>query len=98
MGASALAAVGCIVGATANSVESLIGANDLIGLAASAQLSFSYVVAELVPVRDRFYAMTLIILAAVPFATFGPYISRLFIVHTSHGWRWDYYLSIICSK
>jgi hypothetical protein len=64
-------------------VNELIGANVLIGLAAAAQLSFNYIIPELVPMQDRFYAISIIFLFTVPFSTFGPVISRLFIVHTS---------------
>lgn len=96
-GAAALATIGCIVGATAQSVNQLIGANVLIGLAAAGQLSFNYTIAELVPVKHRFISLAAIFLFAVPFSGFGPYISRLFIAHTTKGWRWDYYLNIIVS-
>lgn len=98
IGASSLAVIGCIVGATAQTVNALIGANVLIGLAASGQLSFNYTIAELVPVKDRFFVLSFVFLFAVPFSSFGPYISRLFIVHTAQSWRWDYYLSIIISQ
>lgn len=97
-GAAALATVGCIVGATAADVNQLIGANVLIGLAASAQLSFNYQLGELVPVKHRFYANAGVFLFGIPFSAFGPVISRLFIAHTEKGWRWDYYLSIIVSE
>ena len=30
-------------------------------------------------------------------AVFGPIIARSFILHTSAGWRWSYYLGIILS-
>lgn len=98
IGASLLATVGCIVGATADGINQLIGANVLIGLATAAQLSFNYILAELVPVKDRFFVLTFIFLCAAPFSCFGPYIARLLIVHTSAGWRWEYYMNIIVSK
>ncbi|KAK3713537.1 hypothetical protein LTR37_008495 [Vermiconidia calcicola] len=95
IGASVLATVGCIIGATAKSIYPLIGGNALIGLATSAQLSFNYIITELVPIRDRFYVLALIFLFAIPFSSFGPVIARLFIVHTTAGWRWCYYVNII---
>jgi len=76
-------------------VNQLIGANVLIGIAAAGQLSFNCVIGELVPVRHRGYALSLIFIFAIPFSGFGPYISRLFIAHTAKSWRWDYYLSVI---
>jgi predicted MFS family arabinose efflux permease len=49
-----LALFGNIVAATAQSIPALIGATALIGLAASTQLSFSFVSNELVPMKYRF--------------------------------------------
>lgn len=41
----------CAVGATAKTLNQVIGANVLLGLAAASQLSFSYVLGELAPAR-----------------------------------------------
>jgi len=95
---SILATIGCAVASTAKTVNQLIGANVLIGLAAAAQSSFNYVTSELVPVRHRFYALFVIFLLGAPIMGFGPLWTRLFISHTSRGWRWDYYLMIMISK
>lgn len=86
------------MGATAKDVNQLIGANVLIGLSAATQLSFTYVLGELVPVKDRFAMFCGLFILSFPIAGLGPYISRLFIAHTGPGWRWDYYFSIIISK
>lgn len=93
-----MATVGCIIGATAQHINQLIAGNALIGLATAAQLSFNYIITELVPIKDRFYVISLIFLFALPFSAFGPVISRLLIVHTSAGWRWDYRMNIIISE
>lgn len=90
--------IGCAIGATAQSINTLIGASVLTGLATSAQISFNYTLTELVPIKHRFYVLTGIFLCAAPFSCFGPYISRLFIVHTKLGWRWDYYANLIASR
>ncbi|KAK4936010.1 hypothetical protein LTR10_023057 [Elasticomyces elasticus] len=95
IGCSSLALIGCIVGATAQNVNTLIGGTVLIGLAAAGQLSSNYIIGELVPVEHRGFALSFIFLSGVPFAGFGPYISRLFIANTKAGFRWDYYVSII---
>ena len=50
------------------------------------------------PVKDRFFVLAGIFLFAAPFSCFGPVISRLFIVHTTAGWRWNYYANIITSN
>ena len=86
------------VGATAENVNQLIGANVLIGLSAATQLSFTYVLGELVPVKDRFAVFCGLFLFSAPIAGLGPYFSRLFIARTAAGWRWDYYFSIIISR
>jgi MFS family permease len=51
IGAAALALVGCIVCATAQSVGAVIAGTTLIGLAASGQQSFAFITGELVPMK-----------------------------------------------
>lgn len=98
IGSTVLGTIGCAIGATAPNVGTLIGASVFTGLAAAAQLSFNYTLTELVPIKHRFYVLTGIFLAAAPFSCFGPYISRLFIVHTDLSWRWNYYANLIASQ
>jgi MFS family permease len=86
------------VGATAQNINQLIGASVLLGLGAAGQLSFNYALGELVPVRHRFPAGGLVFIISFPFAGLGPFIARLFIVHTSVSWRGSYYLSLAISK
>lgn len=95
LGCNILCIIGCIVGATAQRVDALIGANLCNGIAAAGQLSFGIVLGELVPNRYRGPIITLVFLSSLPFAVFGPAIARLFILHTAAGWRWSYYLGII---
>ncbi|KAI9785955.1 MAG: hypothetical protein M1839_008221 [Geoglossum umbratile] len=97
IGASTLGLVGNIIAATAQSVNTLIAANIFNGLAASAQLSFSVIVGELVPNKARGPYNVVVFLSSTPFAVFGPVIAREFIEHTQGGWRWSYYLGIILS-
>ncbi|KAF2473138.1 trichothecene efflux pump [Lindgomyces ingoldianus] len=97
MGTSILGLLGCIVGGTAKSINTLIGANLMNGIAAAGQLSFGIVLGELVPNKHRGPIVTLVFLSSLPFAVFGPIIARLFILHTAAGWRWSYYLGIILS-
>lgn len=68
MGTSVLGLVGCIVGATAKSIDTLIGANLMNGLAAAGQLSFGIVLGELVPNKHRGPIVTLVFLSSLPFA------------------------------
>jgi MFS family permease len=96
-GCQVLALVGVIVAATAHEVGALIAAETLIGIAAAGQLSFGIVIGELVPNKIRGPASTIIFLSALPFAIFGPSIGRAFIDNTAAGWRWSYYIGIICN-
>ncbi|CAK7202258.1 hypothetical protein SEUCBS139899_004980 [Sporothrix eucalyptigena] len=95
MGTTVLSLVGCIVGATAHAVNTLIGANLLNGLSAAGQLSFGITMGELVPNKHRGVVVTIVFLSSLPFAVFGPVIARSFINNTSSGWRWSYYIGII---
>lgn len=95
MAVNILGLVGCIVGATATSVDQLIGANGCNGIAAAGQLSFGIILGELVPNKQRGPIVTLVFFSSMPFAVFGPVIARSFILNTSSGWRWSYYLGII---
>jgi MFS family permease len=95
MAVNVLGLIGCIVGATAKSIDQLIGANACNGLAAAGQLSFGIILGELVPNKQRGPIVTLTFFSSMPFAVFGPVIARSFILKTSSGWRWSYYLGII---
>ncbi|ROT38299.1 MFS general substrate transporter [Sodiomyces alkalinus F11] len=87
-----LSLVGCIVCSTAKDVPSLIGGTVLLGVAAAAQLSVTYVVGELVPMKHRFLANAFVFVGVVPFVGIGPAISYAFVLRTSAGWRGCYYL------
>jgi MFS family permease len=54
VGGAVLAVIGCLICATAKSVTVLIGGNVFLGVASACQLSFSYVQAELVPMKYRY--------------------------------------------
>lgn len=91
---SALALVGCIVSAVATSIPMLIGGTVLIGFAAASQLSYTFVIGELIPLKHRFACLAFLFVWAVPFSGFGPAMSYAFVQHTKHGWRSCYYLMI----
>ncbi|KAF2500435.1 fungal trichothecene efflux pump [Lophium mytilinum] len=97
MSSNALGLIGCIIGANAHNINTLIGANLCNGLAAAGQLSFGIVLGELVPNKHRGPWVTLVFLSSLPFAVFGPIIARTFILQTAAKWRWSYYLGIIMS-
>ncbi|KAK3648125.1 hypothetical protein LTR56_002604 [Elasticomyces elasticus] len=63
---SLIGLVGTIIGATAQSVNTLIGAEVLIGLAAAFQISFFWVICELVPVKWRYLANSYAYIVSIP--------------------------------
>ncbi|KAL4861698.1 fungal trichothecene efflux pump-domain-containing protein [Aspergillus spectabilis] len=76
-------------------LSDLCGRSALVRLAASVQTSPTFLLAELIPMKQRFLATGLMYLWVVPGTVFGPAISYGFLLHTAAGWRWVYYLLII---
>lgn len=95
IGGQFLGLIGAIVCATAKNVPTVIGGSALCGLAAAVQLTFTFVIAELVPNRLRPAVNAGIFLSTFPFAAFGGLFAQLFIANTEKSWRWSYYLNII---
>lgn len=91
---SSLALLGCILSAVATSIPMLIGATCLVGFAAASQLSYTFVIGELIPFKYRFLSLAFLYMWAIPFSGFGPAVSYGFVQHTKHGWRSCYYLMI----
>lgn len=90
-----LGLLGAVIAATANTVPVLIGGQTLIGLSACTGYSYAFLVGELVPVKYRFLANSVIFIFSLPTAGFGAAVSTAFILYTGPGWRWVYYLLII---
>ncbi|CAK7219829.1 hypothetical protein SBRCBS47491_003983 [Sporothrix bragantina] len=89
---AAIAVIGSIVCATAKSIPMLIGGNVLLGAASSTQLSFHYVMGELVPMKYRYLGLALLYPFCIPFAGVGSIISFAFLDHTAVGWRGVYWV------
>lgn len=94
IGSNLVALVGSIICACAQNVDTLIGGNTLVGIASAAQVSFPYVLTELVPMNWRFYSMAYIYVLVIPFTGIGPVVSSAFAYQTSVTWRGIYYLMI----
>ena len=92
-GCSVLALIGSIVCATAKSIDVLIGGNTIMGLASAAQMSFPYLVTEIVPINRRFYSMGYVYTIAIPFTAIGPVLAQAIAGHPA-GWRGIYYMFI----
>ncbi|KAK2030376.1 MFS general substrate transporter [Colletotrichum zoysiae] len=91
---TALALIGCVIGATAKTVNILIGANVLVGLGSATQVSFPYLISELVPMNYRYFASTYIYTLLIPVAGLAPVVATTLAANTASGWRSCYYILI----
>lgn len=95
IGGTAFGLIGSIIGATAKDINTLIGATAIIGIGASTQLSYYYVLGELVPMQYRFLANSVVYIMEIPCIAVAPVISNSFLIyHPSVGWKGNYYLLI----
>ncbi|CAK7238471.1 hypothetical protein SEUCBS140593_010722 [Sporothrix eucalyptigena] len=94
---AAVAVLGSIVCATAKTIPVLIGGNVLLGVATSTQLSFHYVMGELVPMKYRYLGLALLYPFCVPLSGVGSIISFAFLDHTRIGWRGLYWVLLSCN-
>lgn len=94
IGGTALALIGCIVGAAATSISMLIGANVLIGLGSSTQVSFPYLIAELVPMKKRYMASIYIYALLIPVSGVSSIVATALFDNTPTTWRSSYFLII----
>ncbi|CAK7200861.1 hypothetical protein SEUCBS139899_003560 [Sporothrix eucalyptigena] len=92
-----LALIGCIVCATANSVPALIGGMAIASVGISTQISFQYVLGELVPLGKRFLVMSTIFPWTVPLGGFAPVISTALQANTALKWRWCFWICVIAN-
>jgi predicted MFS family arabinose efflux permease len=70
-----------------------IGGNVLLAAATATQLSFHFVIGELVPMKHRYFAIGLIYIFTYGSSGMGPAISASFVAHhPSVGWRGVYWL------
>jgi MFS family permease len=72
----------------------LIGGSVLVGFASAPQLSYTFVVGEIIPFKHRFHAQVYIYLWVTATTGFGPAIAYALVQHTKHTWRSCYYLMI----
>jgi MFS family permease len=93
IGGGIIAVIGSIVCATASNILTLIGGNVLLGVATATQLSFHFVMGELVPIRYRYIGNAGLYVFTLGGSGMGPAISTAFVVHyPSVGWRGVYWL------
>ncbi|KAF2708439.1 MFS general substrate transporter [Pleomassaria siparia CBS 279.74] len=90
---SGIALIGSIIGATAKSVNTLIGAEVLIGIAVAFQQSFFWVIAEIVPMRWRYIANSFCYLMTTPTSPLAARVAFSFQTYPGQ-WRNSFYLLI----
>lgn len=90
--ASAIGFVGCALAATAKTVPQLIGAEVMTGTAAGAQLSFFWIISEIVPMNRRMLANAAMFLFSTPTNTVAPLVAYRFQYHTKIKWRGCFWL------
>ncbi|CZR68169.1 related to trichothecene efflux pump [Phialocephala subalpina] len=91
--AGALAVIGGIVACTAKTMNTLIGANVVIGMASGVHSSQSLFTGELIPHRHKFIGMMLILIPMVTSTGLAAYIGRALV--ETRSWRWIYYIYIM---
>jgi len=68
--------VGGIIGSTAKNIQTLIVAGAFMGIGGAVQLTFTFVVCELVPNKHRAYIDSALFFFIIPFAALGPIIGE----------------------
>ncbi|KAF2096933.1 MFS general substrate transporter [Rhizodiscina lignyota] len=92
IGGNFLSMIGAIIGSRAKSVNMVIGAMTILGVASSTQISFQIIMGELVPLGKRFIVMATMFSWAIPFGGFGAGFGLTLTLHTASGWRSCFYL------
>jgi MFS family permease len=82
IGGQVFGVLGGIIGATAKSVNVLIGGSVFMGIAGAVQLTFTFVLCELVPNKHRAYVDAALFTSIIPFAAMGPAIGMPLFLST----------------
>lgn len=93
LGSCVLAIVGGIVAATAQSIETLIAAEVIMGIASGVPAAYPLLAGELVSNKDKYIGTALVVVPNVIATGFGAYIG-LALVQVAN-WRWIFYIYII---
>ncbi|KIH87497.1 siderophore iron transporter [Sporothrix brasiliensis 5110] len=95
IGGQVFGVVGSAICAKATSINMLIAGATIYGVATTTQLTFPFIVHEIVPNKHRGIAQAIITALVTPFAGFGAIIARELIEYSSFGWRWCYMINVI---
>ncbi|POR38188.1 Uncharacterized protein TPAR_01617 [Tolypocladium paradoxum] len=93
LGASCLGIIGGILAATCQTIEQLIGAFVILGLAAGIPGSYPLLTGELLTNKLKFLGTIIVVIPNIIATGFGPYLGvRLSVIAS---WRWIFYIYII---
>lgn len=93
LAAMLLGIVGGAVAATAKTINTLIGAMVLLGLASGVPASYPLLTGELATNKGKFLATVTVVVPNIIATGFGPYIGQRLVVYAT--WRWIFYIYII---
>ncbi|KAK5023389.1 hypothetical protein LTS07_009264 [Exophiala sideris] len=92
---AAIGMIGAIVCATAKNLPICIGGQTLIGVSSAISFAYPFAIAELVPVRARFYVTGSMYIFSIPVSPFTAATGTAFVLYTEQGWRWCYWMLLI---
>ncbi|KAI1479787.1 trichothecene efflux pump [Daldinia eschscholtzii] len=93
IGANVLGIIGGIVACTARTMDVLIGANVLLGLASGPPASYPLLTGELATNKTKFLATVLVVVPNVIATGFGAYLGQRIVLQTT--WRWIFIIYIV---
>ncbi|KAK5019943.1 trichothecene efflux pump [Cryomyces antarcticus] len=93
IGASIIGLLGGIIASTAQQMNTLIGANVLLGLSGGVHTCYALTVGEICPNKYKLLGIVICVLPSCLPTGFGAYLA-LALVHNAN-WRWCYYSYII---
>ncbi|OTA98955.1 hypothetical protein M426DRAFT_325562 [Hypoxylon sp. CI-4A] len=93
IGANLLGIIGGIVAATSKTMDVLIGANVLLGLASGPPASYPLLTGELATNKTKYLATVLVVIPNVIATGFGAYLGQRIVLQTT--WRWIFIIYII---
>lgn len=93
LGSCVLAIIGGVVAATAQSIETLIAAEVIMGVASGVPAAYPLLAGELVSNKYKYVGTALVVVPNVVATGFGAYIG-LALVQVAN-WRWIFYIYII---
>ncbi|KAL2212630.1 MFS general substrate transporter [Sarocladium strictum] len=92
IGGGIIGVVGSVVCATAQTIPVLIGGNVLLGICSATQMSFHFVMGELVPLKYRYIGIAVLYFFTIPGSGFAPSITYAFMSNWPDlGWRGIYW-------